>query len=70
MQDKWVRGSDKNFLCALGNLTGKPIKLLPNPARTFGEYIGSSGVFMGQSAAELSLFSIQCYNRDQVLVPS
>jgi hypothetical protein len=61
----WRKGSDNNFLFAMGNITKKPLKLFPNLDRRYSYYSDSTkGFYAGQGAFDLSAFSARyiCLN--------
>lgn len=54
----WRKGSDENFIFAMGNITQKPIKLLADPERRYSYFSDSTaGFYAGQGEFDLSAFS-------------
>jgi hypothetical protein len=61
----WRKGSDLNFLFAMGNVSKQPMKLLVNPERKYSYFSdASTGFYTGQGGFDLSAFSARyvCMN--------
>jgi hypothetical protein len=61
----WRKGSDDNFLFAMGNITKQPMKLLADPDRRYSYFSDSTtGFYAGQGMFDLSAFSARyvCLN--------
>jgi hypothetical protein len=67
-QGGWRKGSDENFLFAIGNITKKPMKLLADPDRRYSYFSDSTtGFYAGQGKFDLSAFSARYVCLDPVV---